>query len=429
MGNYSFPDAFYFLINQLSYSRHVEIHTLPYRCDFQGCENAEATVKDLNRHKAKHQKIQLYFCPVEGCLWHVNGPKGGLRWDDAKRHLKSHPNLSVDAPVLVRNTGSSGLNLFALKESDESGSDYSITSLMSFTPSTMASSATSISDMEPLARDSVAEISHLISNDDELQKLLEKAFCFIDPERVTRNFRRILRTFSQDLMNETTTLLQEQAAKFVGLKSRQIAVLVRENVIPSKLLILPDHNIDSVREQRLQDYLKERSPQLDSIPDISFAPVMTLVKDDDSDMEGDNEDPTEYPDLTKLKGWFLSANAMQNLRENFRLFLSPAKVATADSAGEPASSSLISSPNSDVNSDVEGGKTKNATIAKIAKTVQIFKKPMMLALFQTASRVWNDFNAKKALEPGLVRLKWTCVGACYCSMDIFSSSLSISDCL
>jgi hypothetical protein len=293
----------------------------------------------------------------------------------------------------------------------------------------MASSATSISDMEPLARDSVAEISHLISNDDELQKLLEKAFCFIDPEKVTRNFRRILRAFSQDLMNETTTLLQEQAAKFVGLKSRQIAVLVRENVIPSKLLILPDHNTDSVREQRLQDYLKERSPQLESVPDISFAPVMTLVKDDDSDAEGDNDDPTEHPDLTKLKEWFLSANAMQNLRENFRLFLSPAKVATAGSAGEHASSSLIRSPNPDVNSDVEDRLTKNATIAKIAKTVQIFKLPMMPGFFQTASTVWNDFNAKKALEPGLVRLKWTCVGACYCSMDFFLLSLLISDCL
>ena len=412
MPNYSFQDAFFlfffvFLVNQLSYSHHVETHTLPYQCDFQGCEDAEATVEDLNRHKAKHQKIQLYFCPVEGCLWHVNGPKGGLRFDDAKRHLKSHPNCQ-DLSVFIQENS---------LVDDESDSDCSITSLMSFTPSTMASSATSISDMEPLARDSIAEISYLISNDDELQKLLEKAFCFIDPEKVTRNFRRILRAFSQDLMNETTTLLQEQAAKFVGLKSRQIAVLVRENVIPSKLLILPDHNIDSVREQRLQDYLKERSPQLDSIPDIPFAPVMTLVKDDDSDVEGDNDDPTEHPDLTKLKEWFLSANAMQNLRENFRLFLSPAKVATADSAGEHASSSLISSPNPDVNSDVEDGLTKNATSAKIAKTVQIFKLPMMLALFQTASTVWNDFNAKKALEPGLVRLKWTCVGACCCPMD------------
>jgi hypothetical protein len=325
----------------------------------------------------------------------------------------------VDASGFVHFSKSSGISFSRLKESDESDSDCSIASLMSFTPSTMASSATSISDMEPLARDSVAEISHLISNDDELQKLLEKAFCFLDPEKVTRNFRRILRAFSQDLMNETTTLLQEQAAKFVGLKSRQIAVLVRENFIPSKLLILPDHNTDSVREQRLQDYLKERSPQLDSIPDISFAPVTTLVKDDDSDVEGDNDEPTEHPDLTKLKEWFLSANAMQNLRENFRLFISPTKVATADSAGEHASSSLISSPNSHVNSDVVDAFTKDATIAKIVKTVQSIKIPMMLALLQSASAVWNDFNAEKALEPGLVRLKWTCVGACYCSMDFF----------
>jgi hypothetical protein len=75
-------------------SRHVKTHTLPYRCDFQGCGIGKATQRDLDRHKDTHGKIRLYFCPVPGCPWHVNGDKIGFsrRLDNAKRHLKSHTN-------------------------------------------------------------------------------------------------------------------------------------------------------------------------------------------------------------------------------------------------------------------------------------------------------------------------------------------------
>ncbi|KUJ13403.1 HET-domain-containing protein [Mollisia scopiformis] len=395
--------------------RHIRTHTLPYRCDFQGCEIGKATQRDLDRHMDAHLKIRRYFCPVKGCPWHPNGPTGGFsrRLDNAKRHLKSHIDYhdlvdNVDASVVVDRSKPSTINLVRLKESDDSDSGCSVASLESFTPSIIASSATSISDMEPLARDSVVEISYLISNDDQLQKLLEKAFCFIDPEKVTRNFRRILRSFSQDLMREATTLPQKQVAKLVGHKSRQIAVLVRENVLPSKLLILPEQNVDPVREDRLQDYLQEISPQLDSISDVLIAPTRASVIDDDSDVENDDDDPAEHPDLTKLKEWFLSANAMQNFRNDFLLFLSPVEAVTTNQAIEDASPSLTSSPESDRDSGGEVGFTKNATIGTIVKTVQGTKMLGVLSLFQKTSTVWNYINAKQALEPGLVRLNWTC---------------------
>jgi hypothetical protein len=273
------------MINLLSCSHHIKTHTLPYRCTFQGCEIRKATRRDLERHLDTHEKTRLYFCPVLGCPWHVDGPKGGFsrRLDNANRHLKAHANYDglsvlredsegrlfrvggVDASVFIHQPEPSAINQVQLEESDDSDSTCSITSLDSFTPSAMASSATSISDMEPLAGDSVAEISHLISNDNQLQKLLEKAFCFIDQERVTRNFHRILRSFSQDLMHEATTLPQKQVAKFVGLKSRRIALHVRENILSSKPLTIPDHNVNSIREERLQDYLQATCPQPDSV--------------------------------------------------------------------------------------------------------------------------------------------------------------------
>jgi hypothetical protein len=85
--------------NRLSSSRHIKTHTLPYLCNFPGCGIRKATQRDLDHHKDTHGKIRLYFCPVPGCPWHVNGPKVGFsrRLDNAKRHLKSHANndLSV----------------------------------------------------------------------------------------------------------------------------------------------------------------------------------------------------------------------------------------------------------------------------------------------------------------------------------------------
>jgi hypothetical protein len=89
------------LANNLTSSRHLKTHTLPYRCDFQGCGIGKATQRDLDRHKDTHGKIRLYFCPVRGCPWHVNGPKVGFsrRLDNAKRHLKSHAN-NQDLSVL-----------------------------------------------------------------------------------------------------------------------------------------------------------------------------------------------------------------------------------------------------------------------------------------------------------------------------------------
>ncbi|KAN0119469.1 T-complex protein 11 domain containing protein [Hyaloscypha variabilis] len=104
-------------------NRHIKTHTLPYLCNFPGCRIGKATQRDLDRHKDTHGKTRLYFCPVPGCPWHVNGPKVGFsrRLDNAKRHLKSHANnhdLSVlredSQGRLIECRGGGELDEFAL---------------------------------------------------------------------------------------------------------------------------------------------------------------------------------------------------------------------------------------------------------------------------------------------------------------------------
>lgn len=82
-------------VTNSSYSRHINTHNLPYKCDFGNCIVGKATQRDLDRHQDTHAKIRRYFCPVTGCPWAVHGDRGGFsrRLDNAKRHMElSHGN-------------------------------------------------------------------------------------------------------------------------------------------------------------------------------------------------------------------------------------------------------------------------------------------------------------------------------------------------
>ncbi len=109
------------------------------------------------------------------------------------------------------------------------------------------------------------------------------------------------------------------------------------------------------------------------------------------------------------------------------MFLSPAKAATADQPGDQAIPSQISSPDLGEASVVEVGFTNSETAAKTMKTLQGTKMLFMLASLLKVSIVWNYINAKKALEPGLVRLNWTCVSAVANPIDKVFPLLLISD--
>ncbi|KAG4427407.1 hypothetical protein IFR05_017109 [Cadophora sp. M221] len=151
------------------------------------------------------------------------------------------------------------------------------------------------------------------------------AFDLLEPERVIRNFRRALRSFSQELIDEAGTVPQEHAAKFVGQNSRQIAVLVRQIVRPGDHLLLPSNDVDETCQERLQTYLASSQPV--TRPESFPTTVNTGVGDEDSDEEeAENDVSDNHPDLTKLREWLLTASAMQGLRDHFRLFLYPEKL-------------------------------------------------------------------------------------------------------
>jgi oligoribonuclease NrnB/cAMP/cGMP phosphodiesterase (DHH superfamily) len=66
----------------------------------------------------------------------------------------------------------------------------------------MASSATSISDIAPIVLDSATEMVNLLVKDQQLRDLLDESFKLLQSEKVTRNFRRALHSFSKELLLE-----------------------------------------------------------------------------------------------------------------------------------------------------------------------------------------------------------------------------------
>jgi hypothetical protein len=98
-------------------------------------------------------------------------------------------------------------------------------------------------------------------------------------------------------------------------------------------LELPIHNKDTLREERLQHYLT--GVHTGSTPDAMCPLAGDALGDDDSDEDAhENDDSNDHPDLTRLREWFLSANAMQRLRDRFRLFVYPEKPTIVDISGD-----------------------------------------------------------------------------------------------
>ena len=292
---------------------------------------------------------------------------------------------------------------------EDSDSNFSVASLESSRASTMASPATSTSDIVPINRDSAMEIVNVILKDPQLRDLLDKSFELLQPEKVTRNFRRALRSFSQDLMLEAKTPTQELAAKFLGQRSRQISALLREQIHPSASLDLPDHNVDILREERLRKFLRGLQPDFTQ-GSLQQAEEQLVDEDSEQDEYGD---PDDRPDLSRMREWLLTANAMQNLRDRFRSFLYPEKEIIVV---EPRVKANVDSPGTlKAPGKVQSLPEEEHQIVLEDKDKIDEGDPLTESTPNQISTVLPNLGAYKDVRdsfgPGRVRLEWTCVGA------------------
>jgi len=214
------------------------------------------------------------------------------------------------------------------------------------------------------------------------------------------------------LLLEAQTLPQEQAAKFVGQRSRQVSVLLREKIHPSDPLQLSGHNEDALREERLRDFLGGHQP-------ICTQESLQPQAEEDSEQD-DYGDPDDRPDLSTLREWLLASNAMQNLKDRLRIFLYPEKAnprskTTADNPEKvllflAEEEHQIVFEGKDIIS--HGGPLTESTPDQILTEILFVNNPSVLSDLTD--------NLRQPFGSGYVRLEWTCV----CSPNIKNLSIT-----
>jgi hypothetical protein len=143
---------------------------------------------------------------------------------------------------------------------DSQHEDVSDASSIASLPSLTVGS-TAASDINTTAQNIVEEFVALLFKDDDWKHLFESAFQILESRRFSRNFTRLLRQYSQDLMSDARTSPQREAALFVKQKARYISSLIVESYDPiNSRLLLPLDNEEQEREKQLTRYLAGEWP-------------------------------------------------------------------------------------------------------------------------------------------------------------------------
>ena len=207
--------------------------------------------------------------------------------------------------------------------SSEPGSVFSLKSL--------ASSATNISKGSGFSPVQIAtatlELLSIFQDDEVLQPLYTAAIHGrIGPRRFKKKFRRLLKTYSENLKEEATESLDLLAARLVAYRANHVAEAITEKYQTSLAPTLDD-------EENLQTRVKNDSLSKD-----------TEQEEDDHDEDEDQEDvgvdESVFEKLTDIRAFLVGSAALSQLRTSLQHFVFPPRVATKQSSTEVSKSKL-----------------------------------------------------------------------------------------
>jgi hypothetical protein len=141
----------------------------------------------------------------------------------------------------------------------------------------------------------------------------------IGPERFARNFRRLLKLFSDDLKNEALVSFDMELANLVQSKAGLVANTIRDRI---KLIYddPSDLSTTDVSEKPIQDLEKDRCPDHTSTEDMDIT--------DDTDSDGDEVAERAHERFAVLvsrgRGFIEESNAFKKLRKDLEKFVFPA---------------------------------------------------------------------------------------------------------
>lgn len=199
-----------------------------------------------------------------------------------------------------------------------------------FSPGVSASSETShsSSDHAKPAREILAD---LLMNDDELRALLAAGSTDtnIGIERLSKNFRTLLKMYSEELLQLADTTALKEAGKLVGNSSLYVSNRIRAQFgQPSQSSPLEDprrllnEEERSAKEERLNQYLKS----LNGADQLGLGDSLPGADIEDADEDWHDEEAITSA-LEQVKSFLRNGPPFENLRQRVKSFVTPASSA------------------------------------------------------------------------------------------------------
>ena len=248
-----------------------------------------------------------------------------------------HPETMTGMQNLASTWKGQGRDVEVLQAASNTSSAESVVSAVFSDDFISGSSNSGFSDQN--IHSAIVHLASLLMNDEVLQPLYSTAFTStrIGPDRFHRNFRRLLKIFSKNLIYEAKSPFQGSIAKFVSSCAKKVATIIRdkhERKDPQKLSHMRSLGSQKVEREVLDRYLRSgfQSPNVETrvMEDSQSTWPNAILADqadfdevgNEEDMESDNTDVEEHPELTfnNLNGadtFLLMGPAFQTLRQNF----------------------------------------------------------------------------------------------------------------
>lgn len=173
----------------------------------------------------------------------------------------------------------------------------------------MADSISTVSslDSRELNTHVLQELASLLWDDLSIKRLCLEALDSKDigGDRFERNFRRLLKEFAFELRTEARSLDQHRAAKFVALRSRIVASIVR-------------HRAEDKINARGDDTPNAKNAQARSDGDLN-----ENWSSSENEYNAEEDEPLDQDDLSEAKLFITSSAAFSTFRQSLQNFVAP----------------------------------------------------------------------------------------------------------
>ena len=189
-----------------------------------------------------------------------------------------------------------------------------------------------------------AELLTLLTNDTILHPLYIIALGkeTIGADRFIRNFRRLLKIYSQELDDEACEAQQKAAVRLIRVRAGYISTMIQRRFSPGAsmrgdLSSLISQTPEVGRRQLLERFLvwssrlnepKDLQPASSEYTQPEPVEIDSESVEEADDQLGieDGRDQLDLPNLRKVEDFLVSGKAFQNLRASFQLFVEPKKL-------------------------------------------------------------------------------------------------------